>query len=154
EDEGDEDIKWSLLSHSCQCRQDDLLWVPAKHLDNWRARHRLLIEDALDHRRFEDAEADPQPDSDHDDADPERHAPAPVQKLIAGNRAEYEDGDIRDEQSGRSTPLRPRGDEAAMGICLRPLHRDQGRAAPLAADGSTLRSVRLSVRGACTGYRQ
>jgi hypothetical protein len=102
------------------------------------ARHRLLIEDALEHRRFEDAEADPQPDSDHDDADPERHAPAPVQKVIAGNRAEYEDGDIRDEQSGRSTPLRPRGDEAAMGICFRPLHRDQGRAAPLAADADPL----------------
>ena len=138
EDEGDEDVERSLLPHSRQCRQDDLLWVPAEHFDDRRARHLLLIEDALEDRSLEDSKADPQAERNHHDADPERHAPSPVEELITRNRAEREDRDVGDEQTGRRTPLRPRGDEPAMRIGLGPLHRDQCSAAPFAANADPL----------------
>jgi len=138
EDEGDEDVERALLGHPAEGREDDLPRLSAKHLDNRRARHLLLIEDALEYRRLEDAQANPHADRDHDDADPERHAPSPGQELIAGNRAEHEHHDVGDEEPGRSAPLRPGGDEAAMCVGLGPFHRDQGRATPFAADADPL----------------
>ena len=52
--------------------------------------------------------------------------------------AERQRRQIRQEQPGRHAELRPRGNKAAMMVGSRPLHRQQHRAAPLAADPDTL----------------
>src|SRR5207247_9554192 len=63
---------------------------------------------------LEDAEANVEADPDHDDREPERHAPSPVEKLVARYRAESQHRQIRQKQPGRAAPLRPGGDKAAM----------------------------------------
>ena len=92
----------------------------------------------LEHRRFEDAEPDPQADADQDDAEQERHAPAPGREIGARPGAEPEDHQVRQEQAGRHAELRPRCNQPAAAMAARPLHRDQHRAAPFAADADAL----------------
>jgi hypothetical protein len=89
-------------------------------------------------RGLENAEADPKPDGDHDQAQVKRDTPAPGQKPVAGNGAERQHRKVRQEQPGRAAELRPRGDEAAMLVGSRPLHREQHRTAPFAADPDAL----------------
>jgi hypothetical protein len=103
----DENIKRPLLGHAAEGGEDDLLRLLAKHFEDRHARDLLLVEDALEHRRLENAEPDPHPDADHDDADPERHTPAPGEKLVPGDRAEHEDGNVGEEEASRGAPLRP-----------------------------------------------
>ena len=61
-----------------------------------------------------------------------------VRNCRAGDRAERQHRQIRQEQPGRHAELRPRGDKAAMGVGPRPFHRHQHRAAPFAADPDPL----------------
>ena len=89
-------------------------------------------------RRLEDAEADPQAHGDQEDAQEEGDAPAPGQELVARERAEGEHGEVGEEQAGRDAELGPGGDEAAVPVLARPLHREQDRAAPLPADADAL----------------
>jgi hypothetical protein len=53
------------------------------------------------------AEPDVQSDPYHDDAEPKRHAPSPVEKLIAGDPTEQQHHHIGEKQPGRTAPLRP-----------------------------------------------
>ena len=52
--------------------------------------------------------------------------------------AEHEHRNVCQQQAGRPAELRPRGDEAAVLVGPCPLHREQHRAAPLAADADAL----------------
>ena len=60
---------------------------------------------------------------------------------IAGDGAERQHREIGQEQPGRHAELRPGGDEAAMLVAARPLHRQQHRAAPFAADADALQEA-------------
>ena len=91
-----------------------------------------------EYRRLQDAEPDPQADADQHDRNRKRHPPAPGQELIAGPGAEGEHREIGQEQSARDAELRPRCHQAALAVMARPLHRQQHRAAPLAADADAL----------------
>src|SRR6185437_5939334 len=117
---------------------DDLARLPLEHFDDRRALDLVLGDEAPEHRGFENAEADPQADGHHDDADEERDAPAPGQELIARVPAEEQHRDVGEEQAGGRAELRPRADEAAVLVGPRPFHRQQHRAAPLAADADAL----------------
>ena len=57
---------------------------------------------------------------------------------LAGDLAERQHREVGEEQPGGHAELRPRGDEAAIGIALGPFHGQQHRAAPLAADPDAL----------------
>ncbi len=92
-------------------------------------------------RCLENPEANVKSDPDHHDAQPERDAPTPGQELVARNRAEDQHDEVRQEQAGGTAPLRPGGDEAAMGVGLGPFHRDQGGATPFAADAHALQKA-------------
>src|SRR5262249_51926909 len=59
-------------------------------------------------------------------------------ELVAGDGAEGQYRDVGQQQAGRPAELRPRRDEAAMLVGPRPLHRQQHRAAPFAADADAL----------------
>ena len=85
-----------------------------------------------------DAEPDVEPDGDHHEAKQERDAPAPNQELVAGDAAEHQHGYVCQQQAGGTAELRPGGDEAAVLVGPRPLHREQHRATPLAADANAL----------------
>jgi hypothetical protein len=98
----------------------------------------FLVEHLLEDRGFGDAEPDPQPDANHDDAEEERNPPSPDEELVARQPAEEQHRQVRQEQSGRPAELRPGGEEAAIFVGARPLHRQQHRAAPLAADPNPL----------------
>src|SRR5262249_18389290 len=65
-------------------------------------------------------------------------APAPGQELVAGDFAEREDRQIGEEQTRWSTKLWPGRDKATVFVGAGPLHREQYRATPLAADADTL----------------
>ena len=138
EKKGGKDVERALLGHPRQRRQDDLPRLAPQHLQHRRARDLLPVEDALKHGRFEKAQPNVEPDPDHDDRQPERHPPSPFEELIARNRAEDQHENVGEEEPGRTTPLRPGGDKAAMLVGPRPFHRHQGRAAPLAADADAL----------------
>ena len=99
---------------------------------------RFALDQLLEHGCFQDADPDPQADADQDDAEEERHAPAPGDEIGAGPGAEREDHEVRQEQAARHAELRPGGDQAAAAMGARPLHRDQHRAAPFAADADAL----------------
>src|SRR5437588_1916721 len=119
-DEGEIDVGWGLLGHSGEGRQDDLLRLALNDFEHWHPLYPLFGDETPEDRRLEDAEPDIEPDCDHDDAEHERDAPAPDEKLVAGNRAEHEYRQIRQQQPGRPAELRPGGDEAAMGVGARP----------------------------------
>jgi hypothetical protein len=59
-------------------------------------------------------------------------------ELVAGNRAEHQHRQVRQQQPRRPAELRPRGDEAAMLVRARPFHRQQHRTAPFATDSDPL----------------
>jgi hypothetical protein len=89
-------------------------------------------------RSFEDAQADVEADEHEHDVQQERDPPAPFQKGIAGQGAESEHRQVGEEQARRHTELRPGRNEAAVCAGLRPLHRQEHRSAPLAADAHAL----------------
>ena len=99
---------------------------------------RRSCESRAKHRRLEDARTDVETNDDEREAEDERHPPAPDQELISGEGAAPEHGEVRQEQPDRDTELRPRRDESTMLVRLRPFHRQQHRAAPLAADADAL----------------
>ncbi len=98
----------------------------------------LVSSSLLEHRRLEDAEADPQADADQNDRERERDAPAPGRELVARPGAERQDREVRQEQAARHAELRPRRHQAALSVMARPFHREQHRSAPFAADADAL----------------
>jgi hypothetical protein len=146
-DERIEDVSWRLLGEAQQGGQRDGLWLPLQHFDDRCAGDFLAIENALENRGLEDPETNPQADANHDDAEQERNAPAPDEELVAGNPAEHQHRDIRQEQSGGSTELRPRREKAAVLVGARPFHRQQHRAAPFAADTDALNQAEQGEDG-------
>src|SRR5262249_59096380 len=108
------------------------------HLEDRDPLNAVFGHDPPEGRRLHDAEPDVEPDGDHDKAEQERDAPTPNQELVARNAAEHEHRNICQQQPGGTAELRPRGDEAAMLVGPRPLHRKQHRATPLATDAYTL----------------
>jgi hypothetical protein len=106
------------------------------------ARDSLLRDHLPEDRRLEDAEPDPQANSHHDKAQPERHPPPPAQELFARHPAERQDCEIGEEETRRPTKLRPGREEPAIFARARPLHRQQHRAAPFAANTDPLNKAK------------
>ena len=97
EDEGGKDVERRLFGHAQQCREDDF---PRLFLDDFEDRGLLdlvAVQELLEHRRLQDAEANPQADADQDDRKRERNAPAPDHELVARPGAEGEDRQVRQE---------------------------------------------------------
>jgi hypothetical protein len=128
EDEGDIDEDRRHLPHSHQRSEDDLLRLALEDLNHRCARNPLLGNDLLEDRRLEDAEPDPQTNPDHDDAQQERHAPAPAQELVARQFAERQDREVGEEKAGRSAELRPGRDEPM--VFARAAHSIDNRTEP------------------------
>src|SRR5215813_12310435 len=137
-DISDIDVRWALLRQARERRQDKLLRLALDDFDRWRSREALLRSETREDWRLEDAEPDIKSDCDHDDAEEERDTPAPGQKLVAGNLAEEQYRQVCQREPARSTELRPGGDETTVCVGSRPLHRQQYRAAPLAAHTDAL----------------
>ncbi len=75
--------------------------------DNRRFLDLVGVQETLEHRSLENAEADPQADGDQNDRQRERNTPAPNEELVARQGAEGEYREVRQEQSGRHAELRP-----------------------------------------------
>src|SRR5205823_9582512 len=84
EDEGADDIARRLLRHPQQRSQRDLLWLTFEHFQDRHAFDALFVEHLLEDRGLGDAEADPQTDSDHHNAEKERNPPSPNEELTTG----------------------------------------------------------------------
>jgi hypothetical protein len=140
-DEGGEDVERRLLAHAREGAEQHFGEVAAQHLDERLALDPLLFQDLAEHRRLQDAEPDPEADRHQHDAEQERHPPAPGGEGVPGDGAEGEHREIGEEQAGRHAPLRPGGDEATVLVGARPLHREQHRAAPLAAHADPLQEA-------------
>src|SRR5712671_6930872 len=97
EDEGSEDVERRLLRQPQQGRQDNLLRLLSDNLDDWRLLDLLVVQERLEHRRLENAEANPQADADQNDRQREGNAPAPGGELIARQLAEGEHREIGQE---------------------------------------------------------
>jgi hypothetical protein len=64
--------------------------------------------------------------------------PQPGQEGIARHLTESQHREVGEEEACRSAELRPRGNEPALAVMARPLHREENRAAPLAAHADAL----------------
>jgi len=126
------------LSRPRERDEDDFLGLAFQDLDNRCVRDPLVRDYLAEDRRLEDAEPDPQPNSHHDEAQPERDAPSPAQELIPRHLTERQDREVREEETCRPAKLRPRRDEPAIFARAGPFHRQQHRAAPFAADPDPL----------------
>jgi hypothetical protein len=82
--------KMPLLGHPRERGQHDQPGLPPEHLEHRRALDPVLLNDAAEDRRLQNAKPDVEPDPDHDNAEPERYAPPPGEKLVAGNPAEQQ----------------------------------------------------------------
>jgi hypothetical protein len=109
-----------------------------ENLEDRRLLNLVVVQKRLEHRRFENAEADPQANADQNDRQREGNTPAPDGELIAGQLAEGEHREIRKEQAARHAELRPGRHQAALAVVTRPFHRQQNGPAPFAADADTL----------------
>ncbi len=147
EDKGQVDVGWRLLGHPRKRREDDRPRLTLDHLDDRGPLNTVFGYDPPERRRLHDAEPDVKSDGDHHDAEQERDAPAPDQKLVAGNAAEHEHCHVCQQQPGGSTELRPRGDEAAVLVGPCPLHRKQHRATPLISAPQTVVAQKEISRG-------
>ncbi len=105
--------------------------------DNRPTRLALRAFHLLERRGFHDPQADHEPDNHQDDADQERHAPAPGQELVLRHPAEEREHDRGCQQPGRHADLRPAAVETAL-VGRRMLDGHQHRAAPLAAHAESL----------------
>jgi len=97
EDKRSEDVERRLLRQPQQSRQDDLLRLLSDNLDDRRLLDLVIVKERLEHRRLENAEADPQADTDQNDRQREGNAPAPDGELIARQLAEGEHREIGQE---------------------------------------------------------
>src|SRR5579883_2604790 len=135
---GGVDIDRTHLSHPRESGEDDFPRLTLEYLDHRGARDPFVGNHFLKYRRFQDAEPDPQSDHDHDQAQPEWHPPPPAQKRRARQSAAGQDRKIGQKETGRPAPLRPRGEQSAVLVRSGPLHRQQHRPAPFAADPDPL----------------
>src|SRR6266852_6648779 len=104
---GRDDVERCLLGHSYKRRKENLFRVPPDHFQH-RLAHNLLFGDELgEDRRLENAQADIEADPDQNDAEEERHAPAPGDELVARNSAERQECQVREQQAARHAELRP-----------------------------------------------
>ena len=78
------------MTHPDQGGQGDQLGLSPQHFEHRRALDALFFDEAVNGRSLEDAETDIEPDPNHDDAEPERHAPSPGEELIARDPAEQQ----------------------------------------------------------------
>ena len=67
----------------------------------------VVAQQLAEHRCLEDAEPNPQANSNQDDRQRERDTPAPGGELIAGPSAEGQYHKVREKQTGRDSELRP-----------------------------------------------
>src|SRR6266851_5602815 len=138
EDERREDVERRLLGQAHEGREDDLLGMLNDHREHGLTLDLLLGQQLREDRRLENAEADIEADADEHDAEGKRNPPSPDDELVAGKLAERQEGEVGKEEAARHAELRPRRDEAARAVGARPLHRQQYRAAPFAADPDAL----------------
>src|SRR5262249_31875051 len=127
-----------LLSYPDQCAEDDVLGLALDHFENRGALNLPLSDEPREHRRLHDPQANPEPDRHQNEAQGERQAPTPREELVTRHLAEGNNREVGEEQTAGHAELRPRRDEAARMVGARPFHRQQHRAAPLAADADTL----------------
>ncbi len=137
-DERREDVERRLLGEAHEGREDDLLGMLNDHRKHGLTLDLLLGQEFREDRGLENAEADIETNADEDDAERERNPPTPGDELVAGELAERQKGEVGEEQAAGYAELRPRRDEAARAVRARPFHRQQHRAAPLAADPDAL----------------
>ena len=138
EDVGGEDVEGRLLGEPQERRLQDLPPVAADDLAHRGAFDATLLDQPLEERRLQHAQPDVQADPDQDDAEVERYPPTPAgEAFLTGDVAHDEQRAVREEQTDRDTKLGPAGDQAAP-AAVTPLHREQDRAAPFAADADPL----------------
>src|SRR5436853_7252158 len=111
--ESGEDIERRLLSHAGEGGKDDLLGVALDDFYNRCALDPLLGKQLCEHRRLKNTEPNIEADQNENEAQKERHAPAPGQELLSRHLAECKHGEIGEEQPARHPELGPRSDEAA-----------------------------------------
>ncbi|MNL11620.1 hypothetical protein D3C87_1324600 [compost metagenome] len=92
----------------------------------------------LEDRRVIDTGANPVADQHHHGREPERHAPAPGEELLLRQvRRQQQQGDSRNQITGRYAGLWPTGPEASA-IVRAVFGYQQNRAAPFTAEGKPL----------------
>ena len=140
EHERGEHIERRLLRHAAQRGQDDLARLAAEHFEHRRTLDPALRDQPAEHRRFQN----PQPNVQAD------RRPARCSGGTGSRQPHVEERGRPDSalnaRTARFARNRPAGtpncgqrsDEAAVLVRLRPLHREQHRAAPFAADADAL----------------
>src|SRR5207237_8925081 len=110
----------------------------ANHFGQWSRFDLPLGEKPLEERTLEHAQPDIEADRHQQDAEVERHPPAPVGKPFrTGDVAHDVESTVRQHQPDGDTELRPASPETAP-TTMSPLHRHQHRAAPFTADADAL----------------
>src|SRR3954447_17484518 len=108
ENEGSENVEWRLLGHARESGKHDLLRMPLHHFQDRSALDLALGEQAGKDRRLENAEPDIEADTHEQNAEEERHPPAPGKKLLARHLTERKDCEIGEKKAARHAELRPR----------------------------------------------
>src|SRR6266550_2434089 len=138
ENVGREEIERSLLGQPQESRLQDLPPVATNDLGHGSRFDLPLVEKPLEERSLEHPQPDIQADSHQQDAEVERHPPAPGGKPFrTGDVTHDVESTVRQHQPDGDTELRPAGPETAL-TTMSPLHRHQHRAAPFAADADPL----------------
>src|SRR5207253_8405323 len=94
ENEGGEDVERSLFSHAREGGEHDLLRMASDDFQNRRALESALGEKLGKDGRLENSKADIEADDDKEQAQHERYAPTPGEKLLAGHLAEREHREV------------------------------------------------------------
>src|SRR6266576_1647409 len=138
EDVGGEEIEGSLLGEPQERRLQDLFPVATDDFGHGGRFDLLLVEKALEEWSLEDPQPDIQTDRHQQDAEVEGNSPAPGgEALLAGDLAHDVKSTVRQHQPDGDTKLRPAGPETAP-TTMSPLHREQDRTAPFAANPGAL----------------
>src|SRR6516165_621360 len=99
--ESGEDIEGCLLTHAREGGKNDLLGMALDDFHNRRALDLLFSKQLCEYRRLENTEPNIEADQNEKEAQEERDAPAPGQKLLPRHLAECKHGEIGEEQPAR-----------------------------------------------------
>src|SRR5262245_54416914 len=76
EHKGEVDIGWSLFDRARERGEDNRFWLSLDHFNDGHVLQPIGLNQPRKDRRLENAEADVEPDGDHDQAQEKRHTPA------------------------------------------------------------------------------
>jgi hypothetical protein len=138
---GGEEVETRLFGNACPGGQHDLVQVLAEDFGHRRASDLADLLELEEQRRFQDTDADKQPDEDQQSAQKEGNAPAPGEERIVPELPLHKfDRARRTQQSQRHAGLGPAGIEAAL-TTVAVFQRQQDRSAPFTADAHTLENA-------------